>query len=84
MLEQTLRAYAALSTRPAEDGRLVKKHDETFLHRWPFRSDDHWDVLARLERPLLVIRAGDSPVLDRGDGAVDGRRGTHRHPDRDP
>ncbi len=61
--EATLAAYAALSTRPAEGGHLVKKHDETFLLRWPFHRDDRWEELRRLDRPLLVVHAEESPVL---------------------
>lgn len=61
--ETTLAAYAALSTRPAEGGHLVKKHDETFLCRWPFRRDDLWAELRGLDLPVLVVRAGESPVL---------------------
>lgn len=61
--EETLAAYAALSTRPAEGGHLVKKHDEMFLLRWPFRRDDLWAELRELERPVLVVRAAESPVL---------------------
>jgi pimeloyl-ACP methyl ester carboxylesterase len=61
--ERTLAAYSALSTRPSEGGYLVKKHDATFLCRWPFRSDDRWDELRGLDRPVLVVRAGESPVL---------------------
>ena len=61
--EETLAAYAALSTRPSEGGHLVKKHDETFLLRWPFRRDDLWPELRALDRPVLVVRAAESPVL---------------------
>jgi pimeloyl-ACP methyl ester carboxylesterase len=61
--EATLAAYSALSTRPSEGGSLVKKHDETFLCRWPFRSDNRWGELRRLEQPVLVVRAEESPVL---------------------
>jgi pimeloyl-ACP methyl ester carboxylesterase len=61
--DATLAAYAALSTRPSEGGHLVKKHDETFLLRWPFRTDDRWDELRGLQAQLLVVRAEHSPVL---------------------
>jgi pimeloyl-ACP methyl ester carboxylesterase len=61
--EETLAAYAALSTRPSEGGHLVKKHDEMFLFRWPFRRDDLWPELRALDRPVLVVRAAESPVL---------------------
>ena len=54
---------ATHGTRPGEAGRLVPKHDPLFLRRWPFRAEDHWAALADLGRPLLVVRASDSPVL---------------------
>lgn len=63
--DATLEAVAALQTRPAEDGRLVRKLDPFFAERWPFRSDDRWAELASLSCPALVVRAGDSPVLSR-------------------
>jgi pimeloyl-ACP methyl ester carboxylesterase len=46
---------AQFSTRPAEGGRLVRKHDPFFFERWPFRSDDHWDELRKLAIPTLVV-----------------------------
>jgi pimeloyl-ACP methyl ester carboxylesterase len=49
--------------RPGPAGRLVRKHDEVFLKRWPFRDEDHWSLLPRLTMPTLVVRAADSPVL---------------------
>lgn len=61
----TLDAVAALQTRPAEDGRLVRKLDPRFAERWPFRADDRWAELAAVSCPVLVVRAGDSPVLSR-------------------
>lgn len=61
--DSTLVSYAALATHPGQGGQLVKKHDEVFLYRWPFRTDDHWGTLRRLDRPILVVRGGLSPVL---------------------
>jgi pimeloyl-ACP methyl ester carboxylesterase len=59
----TLELFAFGGVRPGPAGRLVRKHDEVFLKRWPFRDEDHWSLLPRLALPTLVVRATDSPVL---------------------
>jgi pimeloyl-ACP methyl ester carboxylesterase len=59
----TVDVVAFGGVRPGPAGRLVRKHDEVFLQRWPFRDDDHWSLLPRLALPTLVVRAADSPVL---------------------
>lgn len=53
---------AALCFGPVEGGRLAPKHDPFFFERWPFRSDDHWDRLERLEAPVLYVHAAGSFV----------------------
>jgi pimeloyl-ACP methyl ester carboxylesterase len=55
--------YAGMGTRPEPGGRLRRDHDPYFLRRWPFRDDDRWEELAAMTQPLLVVVAGDSPIL---------------------
>jgi pimeloyl-ACP methyl ester carboxylesterase len=57
-----LQAVAAGATRPGPNGRLVPKHDPYFFERWPFRSDDLWDVLPSLTMPTLLVHAEASFV----------------------
>jgi pimeloyl-ACP methyl ester carboxylesterase len=59
---EMIELIAATGYRPAADGRLVPKHDPFFLERWPFRSDDHWDRLAKITAPTLLAHAEDSFV----------------------
>ena len=47
---------------PVEGGRLAPKHDPYFFERWPFRSDDHWERLRRIQAPTLHVHASDSFV----------------------
>ena len=47
-------------TRPGEGGRLYRKRDPFFFRRWPFRADDRWAELGRLDIPVLVAHAADS------------------------
>ncbi len=49
--------------RPGEGGRFVRKVDPSFLSRWQFRSEDHWDKLGRLSQPTLLVRAAQSTAL---------------------
>jgi pimeloyl-ACP methyl ester carboxylesterase len=65
----TWELLAAHGTRATEGGRLAPKHDPLFLRRWPFRAEDHWEALRSAERPILVVRAVDSPVLPEADAA---------------
>ncbi len=53
---------AATCYGPIEGGRLAPKHDPFFFERWPFRSDDHWDRLSRLQAPTLHVHASGSFV----------------------
>ena len=53
---------AATCFGPVDGGRLAPKHDPYFFDRWPFRSDDHWDRLARIQAPTLHVHASDSFV----------------------
>jgi pimeloyl-ACP methyl ester carboxylesterase len=57
---ELLETLARNGTRPAPDGRLLKKHDTVFAERWPFRRDDRWDELGRLVQPLLLVRGAES------------------------
>jgi pimeloyl-ACP methyl ester carboxylesterase len=52
----------ATTYAPAGDGSLVPKHDPYFFERWPFRSDDHWDRLAAIQAPALLLHAANSFV----------------------
>lgn len=61
--EAMIETMARFGTRPGPDGRLVKKHDPVFGQRWPFRNDDRWDQLGRIEQPLLLVRAAESQHL---------------------
>jgi pimeloyl-ACP methyl ester carboxylesterase len=59
-------AIAALTDRtyqPAEGGRFVKRMDPSFLRRWQFRAEDHWDRLAGLSQPTLVVKAAGSQTI---------------------
>jgi len=47
---------------PAPNGALVPKHDSFFFERWPFRSDDHWERLAAIQAPTLLLHAANSFV----------------------
>lgn len=65
--EDMLVETASLLTLPTAEGGFVRAIDPFFLERWPFRSDDHWETLRALDRPLLVIRAEQSPALSAAD-----------------
>jgi pimeloyl-ACP methyl ester carboxylesterase len=49
--------------RPGDGGRLDRKYDPFFLRRWPFRTEDHWAALARVQQQTLLIRGASSPAL---------------------
>ena len=53
---------AATCYGPVDGGRLAPKHDPYFFERWPFRSDDHWERLPRIQAPTLHVHASDSFV----------------------
>ena len=53
---------AATCFAPSDGGQLVPKHDPYFFERWPFRADDHWDRLSKLEASTLFVHAADSFV----------------------
>ena len=59
---EMVEVVAATCYGPVEGGRLAPKHDPYFFERWPFRSDDHWDRLARIEAPTLHVHASNSFV----------------------
>ncbi len=63
--EEMTAVMAATGYMPTTGGVLAPKHDPFFFERWPFRSDDHWDQLGRIEAPTLFLHAGNSFV--RGD-----------------
>ena len=60
--EDMVELTAAACFGPVAGGRLAPKHDPFFFERWPFRSDDHWDRLARIQAPALHVHAADSFV----------------------
>ncbi len=47
---------------PGAEGTLVPKHDPYFFKRWPFRSDDHWELLETIKAPTLLLHAASSFV----------------------
>ena len=53
---------AATCFYPVDEGRFAPKYDPFFLERWPFRSDDQWERLDRLQTTTLFVHAGDSFV----------------------
>ena len=59
---EMVEVVAATCYGPVEGGRLAPKHDPYFFERWPFRSDDHWSRLARIQAPTLHVHASDSFV----------------------
>ena len=59
---EMVEVVAATCYGPVEGGRLAPKHDPYFFERWPFRSDDHWDRLARIQAPTLHVHASGSFV----------------------
>ena len=59
---EMVEVVAATCYGPVDGGRLAPKHDPYFFERWPFRSDDHWDRLARIQAPTLHVYASDSFV----------------------
>jgi pimeloyl-ACP methyl ester carboxylesterase len=51
--------------RMGDGGRFVRKVDPSFLSRWQFRSEDHWDKLGKVSQPTLLVRAaGGTAVSD--------------------
>ena len=58
----TIALIAATCFGPVDGGRLGPKYDPFFLERWPFRSDDQWEQLDRLQTTTLLVHAGDSFV----------------------
>jgi pimeloyl-ACP methyl ester carboxylesterase len=61
--EETVELLAAGGTFPDPGGRILPRHDPLFDRMWPFRAEDHWGRLSSLSQPLLVVRAGNSYVL---------------------
>jgi pimeloyl-ACP methyl ester carboxylesterase len=57
-----LEIVASGATRPGSNGQLVPKHDPYFFERWPFRSDNRWDLLSSLTMPTLLVHAEASFV----------------------
>jgi pimeloyl-ACP methyl ester carboxylesterase len=60
--DHLLRVVAEASVRPGADGRLEPWFDPFFYERWPFRQDDWWATLPRIDVPTLVVQAGQSFV----------------------
>ncbi len=58
-----LELYADHSVRPAAEG-LSRKHDPRFCTWWPFRDERYDADWAALTSPTLLVRAGQSPVLE--------------------
>lgn len=61
--ERLLELVADHSVRPDPRGGLVRKHDERFISRWPFRDERYDADWAGLSAPVLLLRAADSAVL---------------------
>ncbi len=59
---EVVETVAATCFGPVAGGRLAPKHDPHFFERWPFRSDDHWERLPRIQAPTLHVHASDSFV----------------------
>ena len=47
---------------PMTPHQWVSGDDPFFFERWPFRSDDHWDRLPRIQAPTLHVHASGSFV----------------------
>lgn len=60
--ESLIARVAIESVRPAVDGYWVRKYDPFFLGCWPFRRDDCWSDLQRLDCPTLMVNAENSFV----------------------
>lgn len=56
-----LEVMAHFGTRAAPEG-FVRKHDPYFFERWPFRADDRWAELEKVEHPTLLVNAGKTFV----------------------
>jgi pimeloyl-ACP methyl ester carboxylesterase len=59
--QSMLEVMAYFGTRAASCG-LVRKHDPYFFECWPFRADDRWAELDKLELPTLLVNAGKTFV----------------------
>jgi pimeloyl-ACP methyl ester carboxylesterase len=55
--------------RPGEGGRFERKVDPTFLRRWQFRTEDHWEELGKLSQPTLLVRAAGGAAVNDEVGA---------------
>ena len=60
--DEMVEVVAATCYGPVDGGRLAPKHDPFFFERWPFRSDDHWHRLPRIQAPTLHVHASGSFV----------------------
>jgi pimeloyl-ACP methyl ester carboxylesterase len=55
--------------RMGEGGRFVRKVDPSFLKRWQFRTEDHWEKLGKVTQPTLLVRAAGGPAVSDEIGA---------------
>jgi pimeloyl-ACP methyl ester carboxylesterase len=61
--DEVVELLATQGYRATDGGMLTRKYDPLFLRHWAFRAEDHWDLLARISQPTLVIRGGVSTAL---------------------
>jgi pimeloyl-ACP methyl ester carboxylesterase len=59
--EAIVRHHIKHQTKQREDGRWTFKHDPRVSYYWD--AGNHWDDLARITAPTLIVRGGKSPVL---------------------
>jgi pimeloyl-ACP methyl ester carboxylesterase len=60
--EDLIQLLAAAASRPEAGGARAAAHDPLFLRRWPFRAENWWSALDRVDAPTLVVTAERSWV----------------------
>lgn len=63
--DKLLSLWTRQSLRHATQGGWKRQHDPFFHERWPFRQDDLWGSLAKLEMPVLLVNGKRSFVREK-------------------